>query len=405
MDRRRIIAIVAFLIASIILGYIVYRVFFRKEERIVVQPPPPGVTTPTAPGAFPSAGGGVPTGEVTEAGELPTAGRIPTTPRVTERLPEVQKVVESRVVGTRTDQSGVHFYDTLDGKFYRVLPNGNVVRLSDQVFYNVSNVTWSPQTNESIIEYPDGNNIYYNFDTRRQVTLPRHWEDFSFSGDGSSIAAKSIGFSPENRWLVTASPDGNGVSLVTPLGENADKVIVDWSPNNQIVALSRTGDSVGADRQEIFFVGLHGENFKSTIVEGRDLRSRWSTDGKKLVYSVYSAESDFKPELWVVNAEGDTIGSGRRMLNIETWADKCAFANNTTLYCGVPETLEGGEGFAPSIADTTRDKLFRIDVTTGVRSEIPLEDFHVIDSLSITPDGESLYFTDKTQNGIFSVNI
>jgi hypothetical protein len=307
-------------------------------------------------------------------------------------------------VGARADQNGnATFYNDTDGKFFRVGRDGRISVLSNDVFYQVEKVTWSPVSDESIIEYPDGSNIYYNFQTGRQVTLPKHWEEFSFSGGGDRIAAKSIGFSPENRWLVAANPDGSGVQLVAALGDNADKVTVDWSPSNQVVGLSRTGDAVGGDREEVLFVGLNGENFKSTIVEGRGLQSEWSPNGSQLLYSVYSARNDYKPELWIVNAEGDAIGSGRQLLAVETWASKCAFGDARTVYCGVPSQLPNGAGFAPSLADSIPDRLVRIDTQTGARSEIPLAGLHTLDTVSVSPDGKTLYFTDKTQDGIFQV--
>jgi hypothetical protein len=39
------------------------------------------------------------------------------------------------------------------------------------------------------------------------------------------------------------------------MGENESKVTVDWSPNRQFIALSRTGDALGADREEVLFIG------------------------------------------------------------------------------------------------------------------------------------------------------
>lgn len=406
MDRKRLIAIVAFIAAAALLGFGVYWFFFRRPPAAI--PPPPVLPEELLPGpGLPEAREGIPGVVEGVPGVLPTArpAKLPGVPRLTA-LPREELFIRDPAIGARADQSGnLAFYNDADGRFYRAGRDGKIALLSDEVFFNVERVTWSPVSDESILEYPDGSNIYYNFQTKRQVTLPKHWEDFSFAGAGDRIAAKSIGFSPENRWLVTANPEGSGVSLVAPLGDNGDKVTVDWSPANQIVALSLTGEPLGGDREEVLFIGLHGENFKSTIVEGRGLQSRWSPDGKKLLYSVYSARSNFKPELWIVNAEGDDIGTGRRLLSIETWASKCSFADLRTVYCGVPEELPTGAGFAPALANSTPDRLWRIDTQTGARTEIPLQDPHIIDTLSITPDGRTLYFTDKNLSGVFQMNL
>ena len=299
----------------------------------------------------------------------------------------------------------VKFYNEQDGKFYRLLSDGTLAPMSDEVFFNVDKVTWSPNKDEGIIEYPDGANIYYDFKSRRQVTLPRHWEDFSFSPLGDQVAAKSVGIAPENRWLIAAKPDGSSIRLVEPMGDNADKVTVDWSPNKQIVALSRTGQALGADRQEVLFVGLNHENYRSFVVEGRGLETKWSGSGQKLLHSIHRAESDFKPELWIADATPDTVGGNRRLLNVNTWASKCAMADDRFVYCGVPERLEAGAGFAPAVANTTPDRLFKVDTVTGLKTEIPLTDIYTIDRITLSEDGSRLYFTDKNQVGLFKVDI
>ncbi len=405
MDKKRLLIAILFLLACLGLGYLLYRVFFAKEKTVPAATRPP-ITT----GILPTAkeGGAItPTGE--EVGGLPTAITVQPTakpPTTASTAFALKQAIDMPIVGVAKDATGAaKFYNQIDGKFYRLLPDGSLKEMTDQVFYNVEKVTWSPIKNESIIEYPDGANIYYNFDTKKQVTLPQHWEEFSFSTLGDKVAAKSLGLSPENRWLITADVDGKNISLVEPMGENADKVIVDWSPNQQIVATSLTGEPLGDDRQELLFVGLHKENFRSAIIEGRALQTSWSPSGAKLLYNVHSARSDFKPELWVVNASGDNIGTGRTLLNLNTWVDKCAFVDDRFVYCGVPTTLDAGSGFAPSLADSTPDKIYKIDLQSGIKTELTLVENHTIKNMFLGNNNKALYFTDKNQPGLFSLSL
>lgn len=406
MNTKRILLISLFVVSAIGIAYILYRVFFAPPT---LPEPDQEPTGPGVSGQFPSAGetegpGTTPTGP----GTLPDIGVVPGAPG--DQAPAESDIITQQVatgiVSPTSDARGqAKFYSETDGKFYRLLENGQVEELSDQVFFDVESVVWSPTQNESIIEYPDGSNIYYNFDTKTQATLPRHWQEFSFSSTGDQVAAKSMGLSPDNRWLVTSDPTGNNVTLVEPLGENADKVIVDWSPNRQVLGLARTADPQGGDRQEVLLVGQNGENFKSIMVEGRDLRTKWSPSGTKLLHSVYSSRSDFKPELWVVNANPENAGSGRKLLNLNTWANKCSFGDDRFVYCAAPITLDTGAGFAPELANTVRHELYRIDTETGARTQIPLDEFHVIDSVFLSEDGRTLNFTDVNQPGLFQVTI
>lgn len=414
MDRRRILFIILFAIATIGIGLALYFVFFYATKPTIQ----PGTVPSEQVGKFPTASEtqseereSVPEGQgLPDIGTVPSA--IPTgaslgVDETGQQIRRVNTVVDTDIsnatVDARTNEP--KFYNQQDGHFYKLDATGQPILLSEKIFFNVDTVTWSPTKNESIIEYPDGANIYYNFETEKQVTLPTHWDDFSFANTGDKIAAKSLGFSAENRWIISSDPDGNNISLIEPLGNNADKVIIDWSPSKQVVGLSLTGETLGADRQEVLFIGQNGENFKSTIVEGRDLRTKWSEGGTKLLYSVHNARNEFKPELWVVNGQGDEIGNGRKLLNVDTWADKCAFKDDRFVFCGVPQTLEVGSGFAPSLADATQDDLYKIDVDTGLKTKIPVNSFHVIKTINISKDGKTLYFTDKNIPGLFSVQL
>ena len=407
--RIRILLAIGFSIVVLVLGYLLYIVFFAPETPRT-QPTRPTDPSPFEEGAFPS-GGDAPDRIILtpeEPSPLPTGTDVDTEDTIGVDRPVVGLGYSGQVSNPTLGRDGsLQFYDTSDGIFYTLDENGNVRALSDEVFYNVDTVTWANERDIAVIEYPDGANIVYNFETDSQVTLPKHWEDFDFDRNGSEIAAKSIGISDDNQWLVTADTDGKNITLVEPMGDNADKVIVDWSPSGQILGFARTGDPLGNDRQEIFLVGQHGENFKSLVVEGRDFRPEWSPSGEKLLYSVYSERTDFRPELWVVNASGNTVGEGRRYLNIGTWANKCAFGSSDTyVYCGVPVSLSRGAGFVPESADTTEDLMYRINIQTGARTVIPLgEGTYTIETVTVNEDSQTLYFTDKNRSGIFEVEL
>lgn len=409
-NKKRIIFAIMFIIACFGIGYLLYRVFFYKAPIIIT--PQPGVTTT---GQFPTAEEAERLRQAAAGSTvLPTAGTVKpqtgqTYPNVGQQapVPKVAHPVDTYIVSASKDKAGgAKFYNDTDGKFYRLDKNGNIKEMSDQIFYNVQKATWSPTADQAIIEYPDGSNIFYDFNTKKQVSLPKHWQEFSFAPQGDKIASKSMGLSPESQWLITSDPDGKNISLIEPMGENASQVTVDWSPNQQVVALSRTGEALGADREEVLFVGLNQENFKSAVVEGRGLRSQWSPEGKNLLYSVYSGRSDFKPELWIVAGQGDSIGANRKTIGLNTWADKCTFQSERFVYCAVPISLDTGAGFAPDIANYTADTIYKIDLQTGIKSEISQGgDTHTVNTMFTSPDGKTLYFTDKNQPGIFDVKL
>ncbi len=403
MDKKRILAIAIFILFCGIFGFLLYTLFFSSSKtntRENIQN-----TNGTA-GKFPT------TNEREIEKNFPISGEKTNTSGgidseeffIATEFPTIRQLVTDPIVGANVDQQGnIKYYNEVDGKFYEINSKGTAIPLTDDLFYNVENVTWSPNTEESIIEYPDGANIYYNFETKKQVTLPKHWEDFSFSKGSNKIAAKSLALAEENRWVIVSNPDGSEIELIESLGNNADKVSIEWSPNNQIIGLAKTGEAQGAERQDIHLVGLHGENFRSLSVEGRGFESSWSPEGKKLLYSVYSPRNNFNPELWIANAEGTTVGTGRKNLGLSTWSHKCTFSNEQTIYCAVPSNLPKGTGFAPDIVNTTPDLFYKIDLSSGLKTQIDVEDAHVVESMFISKDGKTLHFTDKTQTGLFSL--
>lgn len=400
---KKILLSLLLLAVAVLIGYAIFRMFFFTSPISETFPE----DDPSLGDGFPQAGPGIP-GEFDPEGE----GIFPGTDPIISQPPlssdpssptDPSEIAPRSAFATMNNQQNLQFYNPADNRFYTVNANGEIQMLADQQFFNVSNVIWAPGGDKAIIEYPDGNKINYNFQTNRQVTLPKHWKDFDFSPNGDQIVSKSIGLDPQNRWLIVSSDDGSQSKAIEPLGDNERMVISSWSPNNQMVAMYVQG--VDFNRKEVFFVGQNNENFKSIITEGRDFRPLWSPTGQQLVYSVYSSDNDYKPTLWTVDAHGDAVGANRRPLNLNTWADKCTFAGNNGLYCAVPQRLERGAGMLPEIAANTPDVLYRINLQTGLREMINTNLNHPMTNLRLSPDGNYLYYIDPISGRLMRINL
>ena len=405
---KKIFLILGFIAIVFILGYFIYSLFFAPT----ITPPAgqgPAATT-TAGGGLPQAGKGA--GQIVKPGGgdglLPSGGETEKTPSQIANgdLTKTTSINDRAGLGATLgpDGSDLRYYDQGDGKFYRVDDSGNTSLLNDGVFHSVQKIVWSPDKNKAILEYPDGANIIYDFSNNKQITLQKHWKDFYFSPDGKQIVLKSMGNNPDNSWLAVINDDASKVRAIEALGDKDATVYPSWSPNNQMIAMYTEG--VDFDRQEVFFVGLNNENFKSTIVEGRGFQPKWAPEGDRLLYSVYSSANDYKPLLWIVNANGDSIGSGRKNLSLETWADKCTFTKATELYCAVPENLEQGAGMMPELAKTTKDNLYKIDTQTGLKKlvAVPNGSFNM-SNLIVSQNGDNLYFTDETTKKLYKIQL
>lgn len=291
--------------------------------------------------------------------------------------------------------AGLNYYNSSDGRFYKIDGQGNIVQLSDRGFPYVSKAAWSTDGSKAVIEFPDNSKIIYDFNKGTQISIPKHWEDFAFSSDGRTIIGKSIGLDPANRWLISFAADGTGAKLIEPLGENADKVTISVSPDASIIAFSETGDPVGFDSRDILPIGQNQENLAALRVQGFDFIPKWSNDGGRLLYSAAAASDNYLPTLWAVTADGTSVGSGRIKLDVNTWADKCSFTGGDIVFCAEPINLPRGAGLQRDIAASTPDRLVKIDLATGsVRNVTPSGFDSTVVSMKVSDDGLYMFAID-----------
>lgn len=409
-DRtKRILLAILFIAVSVGFAFFLYWIIFRPS------PGPQGnVNVNQIIGNLPNTNGVGPT-VVNVNGQL-----VPVT---TVELPAISNVA----LGDRTltteltkgqvanadisaDGSTMRYYDPATGQFMRITADGTATALSSSVFKEVQSVAWSPVKDEAILEFPDGSNVYFNFQTGKQVTLPKEYTEFSFNGTGSSIAFKYLNIDEERRVLAVASPDGSGARTLEALGQNQSKVQVNYSPDGTVAATFR--DFIDGQRQEVGFIGLNNENFKGMVVEGSGFHYQWNNDGKQMIYSIYSKTTNQNPDLWVVDAKGEDIGKNRIDLGVATWESKCTFAPaGGSVYCGVPKDLPAGSGLVPELANTTTDDIYQIDLTTGQKTRIAIpvdvngNESTSVKSMTISEDGKILYYVDALTGRLNKINL
>jgi len=404
---KKIFMVIGFVLAVLILGYILYLMFFKPAP---TPDETPVTETPTGQGGLPNAQTG--TGQIVQPGQnqgglpIEPGETAPVNPVAQGGLTQTTELNQIPSLGATLASNGddLLYYNQQDGKFYRLTKDGAATLLSDAVFHEVEKITWSPDKNKAILEYPDQAKIIYDFKNNRQVSLPKHWQDFDFSPDGSKIVLKSLADSVDNRWLAVINDQGTDARRVAALGDKNETVYPSWSPNNQTVAMFTEG--IGLDQQSVFFVGLNNENFKALTIEGRGFTPQWSPEGDRLLYSVYTSDNGLKPELWAADAQGENIGAGRVKLNIQTWADKCVFASAAEIYCAVPEELGEGAGLFRELADGVKDNLYKIDVQTGLKKLVAIPDGQfTMSDLIVSDNGYYLYFTDATTGRINKIKL
>ncbi len=391
-----ILRIALFIGVTILIAIALYFVFFRA-------PAPEVATTPGevgAGGALPSAGTGAPgttPGGTTPGGVTPT--KLPPSEIAKGGETFTTLLTNTSIQSpTATTNGTMAYYDPADGKFYTIDANGNVVAMSQVSFPKADNVTFDAGATAAVIEFPDGSNVVYDFTTAQQITLPSHWQDFSFSGNGDQIAAKSIGIDESNRALVITNTDGTQTKVLTALGANDDKVTVSVSPSDNVLGFSDTGTSSSGSfgRHEMYLIGPDGSAAGMLIVDGTSFKNIWAPDGKNLLYSVADPNNLYKAVLWYADSQGDRNGVARRKMGISTTVDKCTFTTNTTAYCAVPREMPPGGG-SNSSTISAFDDLYKLNITTGNATLVatPAADTKMF-SPSVSSDGANFFYTDSS---------
>lgn len=409
--KRILLAILLFVISAAMIFGVIWLVFIRSSGDDVV----PGTDQPAAGGNLPGTGVGGGTNIQGSGGRLPgsdggdsgiiTGQEEGTLIEINEKasgsFTRVSSLVEGKIKGLAQSGSGFNFLSLEDNKFYFISRiDGEIFPLSKEEFPFVDNTTWSPDGQKVILQYPDGASISYDFVSGRTVTLPRGAEDFSFDQSSDNVAYKFTGGSEEDNWLVVSDAANSQAEAIEPIGDQGNKVAVQWSPNNQVVALYRK--PIGLESEEIFPIGLDEENFKSFVVEGHNFSGIWSPKGDKILYSVVTSENNNNPSLWIVDAGANNAGNNNFNLGITTWASKCAFLQSGAMvYCAVPINLPEAAGLYPDLLNNSGDVFYQINLETGVSKMIAyptlsenLEKFQVL-QIFISDDNSKLFFWDN----------
>jgi len=412
---KKIMLAAGFLIITVAAGFGIYYLFFKApapappvNEVVNEVGKLPGIPTE----APPTIVNGIPVNEA-----LPTVPEIPKTITKIEAPEGVSTVARGGVTRVSTNfaqtskgmtvpegETNPVLYNQADGYFYEVNTFGTLTKLSTVKYPNVKEISWAPSGEKAILEFPDGSNILYDFKTKKQISLPKSWQDFNFNDQGTQIAFKDINTNLDYNWLAISNPDGSAQKYIEPLADNAERVQINWSPNGHVIAnYYKAQDSTTT---AIHLIGQHDENYRAISANGFGVQSKWVPDGKRMIYNAYSIDTDNKPALYVVDAYGDRIGYNHNELNLNTWADKCTFEGESTMYCAVPKYLPDNAGFQPAVADTIPDYIYKVNLNTGAKTIIAEPELsYTINSMEVSADGKYLYFTDKATGSIHYVQL
>jgi hypothetical protein len=412
--KNKFFLLTLFLILCIVIASALYYLFFKPEPLDITLTPEEKAENQ---GLLPISGDRESDSETSD-----TTTNIPQTGDITRReatdpstqisetavggVTKVSKLDGNKTSFINMDRSGNKLlsYNKNSGEFYKIDNSGNKTKYSTQKFKNVSNVTWAKDTEKAILEFPDGSNIYYDFKKDKQVTLPKTWTEFDFNNTESKIAYKDKNSNPDKRFIGTANPDGSGAKYIEYIGGKDNEVTVKWSPTGQIAATYNTGGN--SDFSKLYFIGQNKENFRAIDINGYNVEYQYSPTGSHLIYSAQNSTTGHTPVLNIVEAAGDRIGYGHTSLKLQTWSDKCTFANKSTMYCAVPKEMPEGAGWFRELTDDIGDNIYKVDLETNSVSFVAQPQYEYnINQMQVNEDGSTLFFTDKLSQSLHKIQL
>ncbi|KKQ79625.1 MAG: hypothetical protein UT02_C0029G0005 [Parcubacteria group bacterium GW2011_GWC2_38_7] len=411
---KKIIMVIIFVLFVVVVGYLMYALFFKSPTPTPEQKTNtgeigqlPGGTIGTPPGTVTPGDGG--TGTVTPTEKITKITATTTsTPDIIAQggITKITDLDFQKNSSFTLDSTGNNIvsYQKETGLFYKIMPDGTKEQLSERVYKDVENVAWAPGADKAILEFPDGSNILFDIKSDKQISLPKDWTEFDFNKPGDKIGFKDMNPNPDLQWIAMSNPDGSGQKYLEPLGTKAKQFEIDWSPSGDKVAQYNPGSSAATSR--LLFVGLNGENYRDIDMRGYGVETKWTPDGSRILYSAHAVSTDHKPLLHIVNASGNTVGYDHQDIALNTWPDKCTFADADTVYCAVPKELPYGADLAPAVADNTPDYIYKVNLKNGAKSFVAEPEYdYTIDSMQISDDGSNLFFTDKQTGALHSIKL
>lgn len=160
-----ILKVIGFITACILIALAIYFTFFHRATTVTIEN---GGTTSGTTGGLPTANNG--TGGTSGSSSGSSSGNgstsLPPSKVANGGNTITTLLTNTKVLSPTVTASGsVAYYDPADGKFYTMTPTETSPRSPSKRSPKRQSVTFDTGATEAVIEYPDGSNVVYNFDT------------------------------------------------------------------------------------------------------------------------------------------------------------------------------------------------------------------------------------------------
>lgn len=328
----------------------------------------------------------------------PTEGGLPLppiaeeAPKLIEKGGELLKITDDPIIGGTLSRDGrsVVYILRENGNLYRSSFDGKEkTRLSNTTILGIYNAVWSPEKTKVFLSY------------ERNEEIKKIVFDLSSSTTASSIISPSIrsgAWSKDGKVFYLVDQTETGVRLIeaNSIGQSGKERIK--IPLGDLNILPIQSDSLffaeapsGLASGPLFQFNTKTGLFKE-ISSGHGLTALLSPKGERVLISETNS-TGFLQSIKVLTLSS----SSETLVSVRTLAEKCAWQNEETVWCGVPQSIPENsimpdDYYKGSII--VNDELLQINLRKQEVRSYDVKGFDMQD-LFVSPDEKNVFFRDQ----------
>lgn len=316
---------------------------------------------------------------------------------------KINKLTNQSVLGLHIspDQEHIRYFLKSNGHLMeRSLDGTREIAVLDSDIPGLENAIWAPDKKQIIYILNTGEKYYYNLNNQQTILLDQKMQNIAWSPDSLQIAYEYADSKTNIQGIVISKPNTESAKLIYKT--NLKNLKINWPEQNKITFSQKASSfapsalySINPDSGQIDIILNNYSGLLVNYIKNNLIYSVSESQGKKL-------------NSFALNAKPNKSQS----LGLNTIAEKCTLDSEfLTAYCAVPENLSSDnilpDDYYKNLI-TFKDSIYRIDLQTGDKQKIASQsELGNIDAwnLSLSPDKDKLYFTDKNTGALYLINL
>lgn len=394
-NNKLFIIIIGGVILLLVIGFLMYY-FFPSFSRT-----PSGDDS----GISGKSSGGLPQPEDTAGGSvpgtggngLPTPGTVSPPHTAPDTILQLSDVPVLSPAFTKKEDKILYYQKEGGDVFARDLAKSQSEKISHITIVGMTEAIWSPLRDRAAVFYIDNETLkaFLHINNTSVAVLPQNMTSFSWSPDGKFIG---YGLEKDGKFNL-ATADAAGKNARTIFSNPLRDLRISWVTQDKIALQSPPSGLT----EGFLFAYSRANGTLNKLFSSYGLLSLWSPDGTRIITSSTNGQGKNLSLMVRDAAGGELYATG-----LATFPQKCVWAGNKEIYCGVPESYPAEAVLPDSYLRGefhTADRLVRIDVEKKEIRTVFNEGNFDIENLLITKKKDYIIFVDRNNGTLWRLKL